>query len=91
MADYSQQTKTICTNSNDPTCNNSQSQFDTLNALHAQVKANGKYDVPPNPPLTTPKQTIIVEQFTSLQCTYTGLFALAALLIVYGLVAKEYK
>ena len=91
MAEYSQQTKSVCTNTNDPTCSNSQAQFNDLNALHAQVRANGKYDVPPNPPLTTPKQAVIVDGFTSLQSMYTGLFAVAALFIIYGLVAKGQK
>jgi hypothetical protein len=91
MAEYSQQTKSVCTDTNDPTCRNSQAQFDDLNALDAQVKANGKYDVPPNPPLTQPKQVVIVDGFTSLQGIYTGLFAAAALLIIYGLVAKGHQ
>jgi hypothetical protein len=91
MSDYSQQTKSVCTNTHDPSCANSQSQFDDLNALHAQVNANNKYIPPPNPPATAPKNTVIVQGFTTLQGTYTGLFAAAVLLIIYGLVAKRSK
>jgi hypothetical protein len=91
MADYSQQTQSVCTNVNDPSCANSQGQFDDLNALNAQVNANNKYIPPPNPPATAPQDKVIVQGFTTLQGTYTGLFAAAALLIIYGLVAKRTK
>ena len=91
MAEYSQQTKSVCTNTNDPSCANSQGQFDDLNALNAQVNANNKYIPPPSPPVTAPKATVIVQGFTTLQGTYTGLFTAAILLIIYGLVAKRTK
>ena len=91
MADYSQQTQSVCTNTNDPSCANSQGQFDDLNALNAQVNANNKYIPPPNPPATKPENTVLVQGFTTLQGTYTGLYAAATLLILYGLVAKSSK
>jgi hypothetical protein len=91
MSDYQQQTKSVCTNTNDPSCKASQAQFDNLNMLQAQVKANGEYDAPPSPSPTTAKQKILVEGFTTLEGTYTGLFALAALFIIYGLVSNQRK
>jgi len=88
MSQYSQQTKTVCTNTNDPSCKTSQAQFDSLNALDAQTKADGEYDTPPSPSPTQAKQIAVVQGFTTLQGTYTGLFVVAGLLIVYGLVSR---
>ena len=88
MSQYSQQTKTVCTNTNDPSCKTSQAQYDALNALDAQTKADGQYDTPPSPSPTQAKQITVVQGFTTLQGTYTGLFVVAGLLIVYGLVAR---
>ena len=91
MSDYTQQTKKICTNASDPTCKANQEQFNSLNALQAQTKANQKYDVPPSPPITPPTTEIITQGFTTIQSLSTGLYAAAALLIIYGLVAKSAK
>jgi hypothetical protein len=87
MSDYQQQTKSVCTNTNDPSCKASQAQFDNLNMLSAQVKANGEYDAPPSPSPTQAKEVVLVQGFTTLQGAYTGLFAAAALFILYGLVS----
>jgi len=97
MSEYQQQTKSVCTNTNDPSCKASQAQFDNLNMLSAQVKANGEYDAPPSPSPTQAKEVVLIQGFTtlqgSLQVTYTGLFAAAALFILYGLisVSKQHK
>ena len=88
MSEYQQQTKSVCTNTEDPSCKASQAQFDNLNMLQAQVKANAEYDAPPSPSPTQPKEVVLVQGFTTLQGSYTGLFAAAILLIVYGLVSK---
>ena len=91
MADYQQQTKSVCTNTNDPSCKASQAQFDNLNMLSAQVKANGEYDAPPSPSPTQAKEVVLVQGFTTLQGSYTGLFVAGILLILYGLVSKQRK
>ena len=91
MADYQQQTRSVCTNTNDPSCKASQAQFDNLNMLSAQVKANGEYDAPPSPSPTQAKEVVLVQGFTTLQGTYTGFFAAGILLILYGLVSKQRK
>ena len=91
MSQYSQQTKTVCTNTNDPSCKASQAQFDSLNALDAQTKADGEYDNAPSPSPTQAKEIVIVQGFTTLQGTYTGLFVVAGLLLVYGLVSRVPK
>jgi len=91
MADYTQQTKTVCTNASDPTCKANQDQFNSLNELQAQTKADGKYDVKPNPSATEPSSEIIVQGFTPAQRVTTGLYAAAVLLILYGLVGKSGK
>ena len=88
MSEYQQQTKSVCTNTEDPSCKASQAQFDNLNMLQAQVKANAEYDAPPSPSPTQAKEVVLVQGFTTLQGSYTGLFAAAILLIVYGLVSK---
>jgi len=88
MSDYQQQTKSVCTNTNDTSCKASQAQFDNLNMLSAQVKANGEYDAPPSPSPTQPKEAVLIQGFTTLQGSYTGLFAAATLFILYGLVSK---
>jgi len=91
MADeYAQQTRTVCT-SNDPTCKNSQAQFDNVIMQQAQLNANAKYDVAPSPAPKPAKTVVIVSNFTSLQSVSMGLFVAAALLIVYGLVANKTK
>ena len=87
MSDYQQQTKSVCTNTNDPSCKASQAQFDNLNMLSAQVKANGEYDAPPSPSPTQAKEVVLIQGFTTLEGTYTGLFAAAALFILYGLIS----
>jgi len=93
MAEYQQQTKSVCTNTNDPSCKASQAQFDNLNMLSAQVKANGEYDAPPSPSPTQAKEVVLVQGFTTLQGSYTGLFVAGILLILYGLmpVSKQRK
>ena len=91
MAEYQQQTKSVCTNTNDPSCKASQAQFDNLNMLSAQIKANGEYDAPPSPSPTEAKEVVLVQGFTTLQGSYTGLFAAGILLILYGLVSKQRK
>jgi hypothetical protein len=91
MSDYAQQTKPVCTNASDPTCKASQDQFNSLNELQAQTKADGEYDVPPSPPATKPSSEIIVQGFTPAQRVTTGLYAAAILLILYGLVGKPAK
>ena len=91
MADeYAQQTRTICT-SNDPSCVNSQKQFDIINMQQAQLNANAKYGVAPSPSPKPAKTVVLVSHFTSLQSASMGLFVAAALLIVYGLVATKTK
>ncbi len=88
---YSQQTKSVCTNTNDPTCKASQKQYDDMNMLQAQLKADSEYDLPPSPP-PKPAQTITITQgFTSIQSTSMGLFVVATLFIIYGCVSKRRK
>ena len=91
MADYQQQTKSVCTNTNDPSCKASQAQFDNLNMLDAQVKANGEFDAPPSASPTQPKTVVLIQGFTTLQGAYTGFFAAGILLILYGLVGNRRK
>jgi hypothetical protein len=91
MAEYQQQTKSVCTNTNDPSCKASQAQFDNLNMLSAQIKANGEYDAPPSPSPTQAKETVLVQGFTTIQGAYTGLFAAGIILILYGLVGNRRK
>jgi hypothetical protein len=88
MSQYSQQTKTVCTDTNDPTCKANQAQYDSLNALDAQTKADGQYDAPPSPSPTQAQQLTVISGFTTMQSTYTGLFAAGILLILYGLLAR---
>jgi hypothetical protein len=91
MSLYSQQTKTVCTDTNDPTCKANQAQFDSLNALDAQTKADGKYDADPSPSPTQAQQITVVSGFTTMQSTSTGLFAAGILLILFGLIARGPK
>jgi hypothetical protein len=90
-AEYSQQTKPVCANTNDPTCKASQEQYDKMNMLEAQVKSDGAYDVPPSPPPAPAKTLTITQGFTNLQNTSMGLFVVAGLFIVYGLVSRVSK
>ena len=90
-AQYSQQTKTVCADTNDPSCKASQEQYDKMNMLQAQLKADGEYDVPPSQPPTPAKTLTITQGFTSLQSTSMGLFVVAALFIAYGLVSRVSK
>ena len=88
---YQQQTKTVCTNTNDPSCQASQAQFNTMNALQAQLNSNSQYDVPPSPPALPAKTEIIIQGFTSIQSATLGLFVGAALFIIYGLVGRAQR
>jgi len=92
MADaYAQQTRSICTDTSDPTCRNNQQQFDIINMQQAQLNANAQYDVDPPAAPAPSKTVVIVSGFTSLQSASMGLFVAATLLIVYGLVANKTK
>jgi len=87
-AQYSQQTQTVCADTNSASCKASQGQFDSMNMLHAQLNANGEYDVPPSPPPVPAKTMVVVSGFTTLQSTSLGFFVAGALFLVYGLVGR---
>ena len=59
-----------------------------MNMLHAQLNANGEYDVPPYPPPKPAQTLVVVSGFTTLQSTSMGFFVAGALFLVYGLVAR---
>lgn len=90
-AEYSQQTKPICANTNDPSCKASQEEYDKMNMLEAQLKADSQYDVPPSQPPAPARTLTITQGFTNLQNTSLSLFVVAALFIVYGCVSKRCK
>jgi len=90
-AEYSQQTKPICANTNDPSCKSNQEEYDKMNMLNAQLKADGEYDVPPSKPPAPAQILTITQGFTNLQNTSMGLFIVGVLFIVYGLVSRVSK
>jgi hypothetical protein len=85
---YSQKTKTVCTNTNDASCKQSQAQNDDMNMLYAQVNSDSKYDVPPSKPNDEAKAITVTQGFTTLQNTSLALFVSLTLFVVYGLVAR---
>ena len=86
-AEYSQQTKPVCADTNDPTCKASQVEYDKMNMLEAQLKSDGEYDVPPSAPRKPARTLTVTQGFTNLQSTSMGLFIVGGLFIVYGLVS----
>jgi hypothetical protein len=90
-AKYSEQNVTVCTNINDPSCKNSQEQNNEAIALQAKLNADSKYDPDPSPPAVPGKTIVITQGFTTLQSTSMGLFVVATLFIVYGLVSRVSK
>jgi len=87
-AQYSQQTQTVCADTNSASCKASQAQFNSMNMLQAQLNANGEYDVAPSTPPAPAETRVIVSGFTTLQSTSLGFFVAGALFLVYGLVGR---
>jgi hypothetical protein len=85
---YSQKTKPVCTNKNDASCKSSQSQFDDMNMLDAQIKSDSEYDVPPSKPADQAKSMSITQGFTTIQNVSLSLFVTLTLFIVYGIMGR---
>jgi len=90
-AEYSQQNVTVCTNMNDPSCKQSQAQHNEAMALQAKLNSDSQYDPDPSPPEVPGKTIVITQGFTALQSTSMGLFVVAGLFIIYGLVSHASK
>jgi len=60
-------------------------------ALQAKLQSDSRYDPDPSPPEKAGKTIVITQGFTTLQSTSMGLFVVAGLFIVYGLVSHASK
>ena len=78
--------KTVCIpSSSNPSCAKSQAQMQSLTMLATNSKSSAKYDKPPTPPTHPAK---FVEQFTdtAMDISWSTLFVVGSLALVYGIV-----